>query len=149
MKLKILSDEEFLDETYFPNKKSLQKHYDDHVAKTMNGYNKNGGKTLFPPMSMQDYDDLGDTKSKENVTSSNLNSPDDCIGFVQKSGDIVKYNRKNNTVVVYNTNPPKPHTVTFYKVKNDNKYRNLMAGNGDPGRGYARDYKPEDDINNK
>lgn len=79
------------------------------------------------------YEAAANKLANEPVTSSELDSPDDVIGFIQNDGAYVKYNKRTRALVKYKPSPAYGEGVkiiTYYKG-NPNKYKLLRI----------RDYK--------
>lgn len=141
MKLKIMKDEE-LDETYFiPSK--LRPHWEKHVAPNWKIYIEDESEELLDPMTMEEYDDYGDELSKKIIKTSNLNSSDRYVGFVETTGEIVKYDKATNVLIIYTARPDFQATFSLYKTKDDDRYRRLIK------KTYSREYTPEDDEYNR
>lgn len=143
MKLKQIKDT-YLGETFFiPSK--LDGHYEKHVAKDWMDFifNKNS-EELLDPMTKEEYDKYGDELSKQAIRTSDINSSDRYIGFVEKTGEVVKYDKAAHTMVIYTARPDFQATLSLYKCSNDDsRYRRLLKSN------YEREITPDDDYYNK
>lgn len=60
-----------------------------------------------------EYDNNGDKLSKEKVHTSNLGSMDDIIGFISKTGAIVKYRKSTRELVLYRASPTAAFTISY------------------------------------
>ena len=141
MKLKVVKDEE-LDETFFlPSK--LDGHYEKHVAKDWETYVDDPTDELLDPMTEEEYDRYGDELSKQEVRTSDINSSDRYIGFVEKTGEIVKYDKASHILVVYTARPNFQATLSLYKsTDDDDRYKRLLR------KTYDREITEEDDLYN-
>lgn len=144
MKLKVVKEDRNLEETFFlPSK--IDGHYEKHVAKDWNQYLfDEDSEELLDPMTKEEYDAYGDELSKQPVRTSDLNSSDRYIGFVEKTGEIVKYDKWAHILIVYAARPNFRATFSLYKsTDDDDRYRRLLK------KTYAREIQPEDDFYNR
>ena len=151
MRLKVVKDEDLLDETYF-SPYNRKKHYNDHKADSLYRYlHDDEADELFDPeMTEEEYDRLGDWLSKRPVKTSDVNSSDRFVGYVALDGRtgserIIKYDKQEGMLVVYVCTPQEQLTISFMKVNrfnNHKRYRNLLK------RDYEREITPEDDLYN-
>lgn len=141
MKLKLVEDKE-LDETYFlPSK--LKPHWEKHVAPNWEVYLEDESEELLDPMTMEEYDKYGDELSKQPIKTSKLDTSDRYVGFVETTGEIVKYDKAANILIIYTARPNFQATFSLYKTKNDDRYERLL------NKTYAREYTSEDDKYNR
>lgn len=141
--LKIYKDR--LDETHFDKNSNFYRHYNDHVAKDYNEYFTETSDELFEPMTSDEYDNYADTLSKEVVNTSDYRASDDVVGFMSKSGRIIKYRKSLDEIVIYVCKEGNSKTITYYKAKSypkHHRYRELLS------RDYLRELTPEDDKYN-
>jgi hypothetical protein len=133
-----------LTETKFIRDTKFKDHIDKHVAKDWNTYYFERNFELLPPMSEDEYDESADILSKKPVRTSNIDSEDRYVGFVCKSGKIIKYDKLLRDLVIYVCNPSVARTVTYYQCNSlqHNRYKRLFE------REYAREITPEDDKYN-
>ena len=141
--LKIYKDR--LDETHFDRNSTFYRHYSEHVAKNYSEFFRETDDELFEPMTEDQYDQFADELTKEPVTTSDYRTSDNVVGFMSKSGRIIKYRKSLDEIVVYVCNKNDAKTVTYYKAKSHPKhhrYRELLS------RDYLIELTPEDDKYN-
>lgn len=95
-----------LNETRFKRIVSFVQHYMKHVANSWSEYFFETNDEHFEPMSQDEYDDAADKLSKRRVRTSNVDSPDMCVGFVASNGRIVKYGKSLDEIVIYVSKSP-------------------------------------------
>lgn len=133
-----------LTETNFVRDSKFKDHIDKHVAKDWNEYYFERNFELLPPMSEDEYDEAAHELTKKIVQTSDINSEDRYVGFVSKSGRIIKYDKALSELVIYISTPSVACTVTYYQCngKQHARYKRLYA------REYAREISFEDELNN-
>ena len=131
-----------LEETRF-SKGNRDRHYNIHVAKNYYDYFTDMSDELLDPMSPEEYDDYADELSKMPVRTSDINSPDNIVGYVTTDDRIVKYNKKTNELVVYKATKDDAATISFYKTAGPGSYLRKIK------RDYGREIVPEDDYYNR
>ena len=118
-----ISDERILDETRF-SPKSLIRHVDEHFKEYINDERFNGIE--YPSEEFtQKYDEIADLLTRTKVSpSKSLNR---YVGFINKDGMGVKYDRTTMDFVLYKHNSVTPGdpsvTVTMHK-KSPSAYNN-------------------------
>lgn len=142
MRLRLVDDKK-LEETFFlPSK--LDGHYEKHVAKDWETFLDDESGELLDPMTKEEYDSYGDELSKQPVKTSKLSSGDRYVGFVEKTGEIVKYDTHSHILIVYAARPNFQATFSLYKSTDDNdRYKRLLR------KTYEREITPEDDYYNR
>ena len=110
----------------FASSRKRKAHYAHHIDD-----NNNKEFTTQDFKSSERYEEAADKLAHANVNTSDLNSSDQIIGFIERRDDdvfIVKYNKQTKELVVYKPNS-RMHSgnqiMTFYKA-DDQKYLNLF-----------------------
>lgn len=141
-----LNELNVLDETKFIRNDKFYNHYKKHTANDFKEYFFETSDELLEPMSEDEYDDNADLLSKEPVYSSDINDSHDVVGFMTKSGAIIKYRKSMSEIVIYKAKEDWAHTLTYYKIKSyppHHRYKELLS------RDYGRELTPEDDKYNQ
>lgn len=135
-----------LNETRFSRGKSLDDHYKKHVADTWSEYFFEEDDEIFEPMSADEYDDCAHDLSVAKVKTSDVNSSDQYVGFVMRSGKILKFGKKFDEIVIYDARTKESaRTVTYYKVRHKTaKWRYQELKN----KHYIREITDEDEKYN-
>ena len=133
-----------LNETKFIRNDKFKDHVDKHVAKDWNTYYFDRSFELLPPMDEDEYDDAADILTKKPVSTSDINSEDRYVGFVSKSGKIVKYDKILGEMVIYICHKTASSTITYYQCNGltHNRYKRILD------REYDREITPDDDKYN-
>lgn len=131
MKLKFKKSN--ISETHF-NKygaKNITYHHSKHVAKDLGQYLFDDDKgELLPPMELIEYDMEAHKLSLQPVKTSDINSEDDVVGFVNTADRVVKYRKSLNDLVMYKVDTAHPFTVTYYAtdcLANNDRYIRMLA----------------------
>lgn len=142
MKIRKVSKE--LTETKFIRNDKFKDHFDKHVAKDPETYYFERSFELLPPMAEDEYDEAADELTKQPVHTSNIEAADRYVGFVGKSGKIIKYDKVLGEIVIYICNKTIACTVTYYQCNGFThaRYKRLFE------REYAREITIEDDKYN-
>lgn len=133
-----------LNETKFIRNDKFKDHVDKHVAKDWQAYYSDRSFELLPPMTDDEYDEAADTLTKKPVYTSNVDSEDRYVGFVSKSGKIVKYDKTLSEMVIYACDKTSANTITYYQCSGFThaRYKRIFD------REYAREITPDDDKYN-
>lgn len=135
-----------LDETLFADNDSFERHYNKHVAKNYKDYIFDDSDELIEPMSKQEYNEVGDALSKQVVKTSDFNSKDRYVGFVNKDGEIIKLDKILGELVIYACRSPKDcNTITLYRIapsRIEKRYNKLKQN-------YKREITSNDDKYNR
>lgn len=142
--IKKQSEKTELSETKFHRNAAFDYHFNKHVAQDWPIYFLERDYELLPPMTKDEYDNDADLLTKQSVRTSDIDAVDRYVGFVTKSGRIVKYDKNLRELVIYVSNSVEACTVTYYQCNGDThaRYRRLLD------REYEREITPEDDKYN-
>lgn len=111
-----------IDEVYFTNKASLDRHYEKHVISDEDGIYK------MKYMDKDEYNELANQLSSAKASRLNDRSAD-IIGYVTKSGRSVKYDKRTNLVVAYVDDDKQGHEAIALYKQPINKFFRKVNGN--------------------
>ena len=116
MKAKLITSVEFNEDFY--DEEARDKHYEDHV---------NGDRDEWPVghfNSPREYEISANIFALTKSDSSDINSNNEVIGFMQRDGSILKYNKVKKEMVIYKIDKrikPGVKIITYFK-SDDRKY---------------------------
>ena len=118
MKFKLLETFDDLEEVYFTQKNG-ERHYNSHILSDKDGHLK------MDYMTYNEYNQLADDLSSSDASKLNDRSAK-IIGYVTKSGRIVKHDKETNLTVVYVDDDEKGHeAISLYKQPTSKFFRKL------------------------
>lgn len=144
-KFKLVENLIRLEETHFIKNQSFLNHFNKHVAKDYSTYFLEMEDELFEPTTPEQYDEYAHILSQEPVSTSDVDSDADVVGFVGTDNRIIKYRKSLSELVVYKAEKNDAVTISYYKLKTSpehSRYRKIK------NKYYLREIDPLDDFYN-
>lgn len=127
-----------VNETYFTAPFVRDYHHKNHTMANEADYLT---KDMLPYMTVQEYEERADELSNIPVYTSDIDSGDDVVGFVNDQERIIKYCIPTKEMVVYKCTSDDQGTISYYSAEKRSYLRKLKAH-------YKREIQPEDDKYN-
>lgn len=125
----------------FKNNSKKANHTSKHLTKANRDYSNDQKRTRFPYSDNDKYTHDADVLSKQIVTTSDINSIDRYIGFVDNNDNIIKFDKINKEIVIYKCNSQECYLVTYFPTTDD-YYKQTYSDS------YKREITPQDDKYN-